>query len=196
MARRGHFPLAERVPVADNADETIAEQRLHTNFGTGCLPNDAGFQIHLPLAQWRAVFVGFLHNSQPHARRLSGNAIQQSCSEILHEALGCPQREGADKLFKIEHFGRPEHRLGTLRELSLSRFLGLITGATAMGAVFAFSSGFVSAVNDHPTAGPAAVATGMRISFAVAAVLIGIAIGIAVSSLALGAARSRPGDVS
>jgi EmrB/QacA subfamily drug resistance transporter len=52
--------------------------------------------------------------------------------------------------------------------LNLSRSLGLITGASAMGAVFALAS----AASDIATASPAAVATGMRVTFAVAAVLV------------------------
>jgi hypothetical protein len=53
--------------------------------------------------------------------------------------------------------------------LNLSRNLGLITGASVMGAVFAVAS----ATTDITTARPEAVATGMRITFAVAAALIG-----------------------
>ncbi|NMM07494.1 MFS transporter [Polaromonas sp.] len=60
--------------------------------------------------------------------------------------------------------------------LSLSRNLGLITGASVMGAVFAFAS--VTA--DITTALPEAVASGMRITFAVAAILIVVALAIAV----------------
>jgi hypothetical protein len=48
--------------------------------------------------------------------------------------------------------------------LNLSRNLGLITGASVMGAVFALASGAA----DIATAQPEAVATGMRITFAVA----------------------------
>jgi len=65
--------------------------------------------------------------------------------------------------------------------LSLSRNLGLITGASVMGAVFAL----VSATTDTTTARPEAVATGMRATFAVAAGLIIIAIAIAARSRVL-----------
>jgi MFS family permease len=58
--------------------------------------------------------------------------------------------------------------------LNLSRNLGLITGASVMGAVFAFAS----ATSDITTARPEAVATGMRITFAVAAALIVVALAI------------------
>lgn len=57
--------------------------------------------------------------------------------------------------------------------LSLSRNLGLITGASDVGAVFAFAS----ATTDITMVHPEAVASGMRITFAVAATLIGVAIG-------------------
>lgn len=60
--------------------------------------------------------------------------------------------------------------------LNLSRNLGLMTGASALGAVFAFAS----AAADITTAGAGAVATGMQVTFAVAAVLVAIAIAIAV----------------
>ena len=65
--------------------------------------------------------------------------------------------------------------------LNLSRNLGLITGASVMGTVFALGS----ATTDITTARPEAVAAGMRITFAVAAVLIVVALAIAAVSHAL-----------
>ena len=62
--------------------------------------------------------------------------------------------------------------------LNLSRNLGLITGASVMGAVFALAS----ATTDINTAHPEAVANGMRITFAVATVLIVAALAIALRS--------------
>ena len=59
--------------------------------------------------------------------------------------------------------------------LSLARNLGLITGASVMGAVFAYAS----MSPDITTAPPEAVATGMRVTFAVAGTLVVIALGIA-----------------
>ncbi|HZQ11357.1 MAG TPA: MFS transporter [Pseudolabrys sp.] len=59
--------------------------------------------------------------------------------------------------------------------LNLSRNLGLITGASVMGKVFSVASGTA----DMTTAQPDVVAAGMRITFAVAAMLIGIAVAIA-----------------
>jgi len=56
--------------------------------------------------------------------------------------------------------------------LSLSRNLGLITGASVMGAIFAFASGAA----DAAIARPQAVATGMRMTFIAATALIGVGI--------------------
>jgi MFS family permease len=68
----------------------------------------------------------------------------------------------------------PERRGVISGMLNLSRNLGLITGASAMGAVFAWGSG----VADIGTADPEAVAHGLRVTFAVAAALITLAIAI------------------
>ena len=62
--------------------------------------------------------------------------------------------------------------------LSLARNLGLITGASAMGAVFAHASATV----EISTASPDAIAAGMRVTFAVAAALALIAVAIAIGS--------------
>ncbi len=59
--------------------------------------------------------------------------------------------------------------------LNLSRNLGLITGASVMGAVFSFAAG----TGDIATALPASVASGMRITFLVAALLALAALAIA-----------------
>lgn len=70
----------------------------------------------------------------------------------------------------------PADRRGVISGmLNLSRNLGLITGASVMGAVFAFASRSTTLTN----ASPAAVAGGMRATFAVAAALIAIALAIA-----------------
>ena len=69
--------------------------------------------------------------------------------------------------------------------LSLSRNLGLITGASAMGAVFAAAS----ASADVATAPPSAVAFGLRATFGVAAGLIVVA--LAVAALARTLVRRR-----
>lgn len=76
---------------------------------------------------------------------------------------------------------RPEQRGVVSGMLSLSRNLGLITGASVMGAVFAL----VSATIDITTASPDAIASAMRVTFAVAAILILVALTIAVGNRAL-----------
>jgi MFS family permease len=78
---------------------------------------------------------------------------------------------------------RPEQRGVISGVLNLSRNLGLITGASVMGAVFALGS----ATTSISTARPEAVASGMRLTFAVAAVLIVVAL----ASASLGQAFSR-----
>jgi EmrB/QacA subfamily drug resistance transporter len=87
---------------------------------------------------------------------------------------------------------RPDQRGVISGMLNLSRNLGLITGASVMGAVFALASATI----DVTTARPDSVATGMRITFAVAAILIAVALAIAVGSRALATRPSLPGDVS
>jgi len=73
----------------------------------------------------------------------------------------------------------PRDRRGvTSGVLNLARNLGLITGASVMGAVFARAAGTV----DIAAARPDAVAAGMRITFAVAAALMGGALALAVRS--------------
>ncbi len=71
--------------------------------------------------------------------------------------------------------------------LNLSRNLGLITGASVMGSVFAKASGAADLTRAHP----AAIAVGMRATFAVAAVLIVVALAVAFAGRALPAAPSR-----
>lgn len=88
---------------------------------------------------------------------------------------------------------RPDQRGVISGMLNLSRNLGLIAGASVMGAAFALAAATI----DIATAPPEAVATGMRITFAVATILIVVALAIAVGSRALSrhAVRS-PGSVS
>lgn len=73
---------------------------------------------------------------------------------------------------------RPDRRGVVSGLLNLSRNLGLITGASVMGSVFAFGA----ATTDISTAPPEAVAVGMHATFAVAALLIVIALAIAIAS--------------
>jgi EmrB/QacA subfamily drug resistance transporter len=87
---------------------------------------------------------------------------------------------------------RPDQRGVISGLLNLSRNLGLITGASVMGAVFALAS----ATTDVTMAPPEAIAAGMRITFAVAAILIVVALAIAVGSRALATRRSLSEVVS
>jgi MFS family permease len=85
---------------------------------------------------------------------------------------------------------RPDQRGVTSGMLNLSRNLGLITGTSVMGAVFALAS----ATTDVTTARSEAVATGMRVTFAVAAILILVALAIAVGSRIL--SRRASGEMT
>ena len=71
--------------------------------------------------------------------------------------------------------------------LGLSRNLGLVTGASVMGAVFALAS----ASNDITTARPEAIAAGTRFTFAVAAMLIVVALAIGIRSQSLSTPHAR-----
>ena len=83
---------------------------------------------------------------------------------------------------------RPEQRGVISGLLNLSRNLGLITGVSVMGAVFALGW----ATPNSMTTGPEAVAAGMRLTFAVAAVLILVALMIASVSHALSRRAVQP----
>jgi hypothetical protein len=65
--------------------------------------------------------------------------------------------------------------------LNLSRNLGLITGASVMGAVFSLAAGSA----DIKAASAGAIATAMHITFLVAAALILAALAIATGSRTL-----------
>lgn len=72
----------------------------------------------------------------------------------------------------------PADRRGVISGLlNLSRNLGLVSGASVMGAVFAFGS----SANDIATAAPEAVASGMRFTFAIAGLLIVAALAAALA---------------
>lgn len=81
--------------------------------------------------------------------------------------------------------GVPADRRGvTSGLLNLSRNLGLITGASLMGAIFTLAAG----TRDTTVAGAAAVAAGMQATFAVAAVLVLAALVLAALGLRRNAA--------
>ncbi len=79
----------------------------------------------------------------------------------------------------------PDQRGVVSGVLNLSRNLGLITGASVMGAVFALTS----SASDIAGATPAKVAFGMRVTFAVAAVLVTAALAMALAGNAAAARR-------
>lgn len=79
---------------------------------------------------------------------------------------------------------RPDQRGLVSGLLNLSRNLGLITGASVMGAVFVLAAG----VSEISEAQPGAVATGMHVTFFVAGLLVILALGLAFTSRR----RARP----
>lgn len=84
----------------------------------------------------------------------------------------------------------PQDRRGVISGLlTLSRNLGLITGASAMGAVFAAASGSAHGIQPPP----AAIASGMRLTFAIATGLIAVSLAVAAWGNARGAARAQHG---
>jgi EmrB/QacA subfamily drug resistance transporter len=83
---------------------------------------------------------------------------------------------------------QPDQRGVTSGMLNLSRNLGLISGTAVMGTVFALGA----ATSDVMSAHPEAVATGMRLTFAVAAALIVVALAIASGSHALARRAAHP----
>jgi MFS family permease len=76
---------------------------------------------------------------------------------------------------------QPEQRGVVSGMLNLSRNLGLITGASVMGALFALAS----SAHDVATAQPNAVAMGMRITFVIAGTLMILALAIALGGRVL-----------
>lgn len=86
----------------------------------------------------------------------------------------------------------PEQRGVISGMLSLSRNLGLITGASVMGAVFALAS----ASTDLRAAPSGAVAAGMQVTFAVGAALVAVALVMALASRARAVRQVLPAEVS
>jgi predicted MFS family arabinose efflux permease len=82
---------------------------------------------------------------------------------------------------------QPEQRGVVSGLLNLSRNLGLITGASVLGAVFAMASATVEISTTHPEA----IARGMRMTFSVALGLIGLASLVAVGSRMLITGRDQ-----
>ena len=87
--------------------------------------------------------------------------------------------QAANNTAVMSHLNAPQRGVGA-GLLGLSRNLGLITGASVMGMVFALGAG----VSDLSTASPVGLEHGMRATFGVATALI-------VSALSLGLALQR-----
>jgi EmrB/QacA subfamily drug resistance transporter len=82
----------------------------------------------------------------------------------------------------------PQDRRGVISGmLTLSRNLGLISGAAGMGALYAAAS----ATTDVATANAVGVAMGMRVTFIVATALIGAALALTIIARAPGARKAR-----
>jgi EmrB/QacA subfamily drug resistance transporter len=86
---------------------------------------------------------------------------------------------------------RPQQRGVVSGLLNLARNLGLVTGASALGAVFVHAAG----TTDVAAAPPEAVALGTRVTFAVAAFLIVIALAVASGGRAITVFRGHLGEV-
>lgn len=78
----------------------------------------------------------------------------------------------------VMNVARPDQRGVVSGMLNLSRNLGLITGASLMGAVFALAAGTTSVAN----APVASVATGLHVTFGVATTIIAAAIVLSAAS--------------
>ncbi|MET9612304.1 MFS transporter [Kitasatospora indigofera] len=130
-----------------------------TAVATGCLA--------LALLPARSGVVGYL---APVVVVTAGYAVFQTANNTAVMAEVHPDRRGV-----------------VSGMLNLSRNLGLVTGASVLGAVFALAS----ASADVTTARPDAVATGMRTTFAVAAALIVVALVVALAGRRR-ARRERP----
>lgn len=87
----------------------------------------------------------------------------------------------------------PQDRRGVVSGLlNLSRNLGLVTGAAALGAVFAAAVG----TGEVSTAPAAAVAAGMHVTFAVAAALVAVALALGIAGRIAASPRPASRDVA
>jgi len=150
--RSESLPYAARVLARDHAD--VARECLPVEKPCGIADEDLGRQ----------------RRDGAHARL----GHEQRRSSPL---VGYARFQAANNTAVMTNI-RPDQRGVISGMLNLSRNLGLITGASVMGAVFALASATI----DITTARPEAIATGMRITFAVAAILILVALTIAVGT--------------
>src|SRR5213080_3301021 len=97
---------AQRMPLSRDTNEAVSEQCLRTDLWTHHRSHNAGFQIDGPVAKRHAVFVGLLHEAQPHAGSFLADASNEVRSEILHKAFAGPQRERSYQLFEVDLLSR------------------------------------------------------------------------------------------
>jgi hypothetical protein len=106
IARRCDLALTQRVSGAHDADIAISKQGVDTQFRGSRLFRDACFEVHGPVTKRRAVFVGLLHEEQPHAGRFTFDAGYEVRSEVLGKAFGRAKCERSSELLKIERLVR------------------------------------------------------------------------------------------
>jgi MFS family permease len=111
-----------------------------------------------------------------------GFGVLGYCAAMVVLTLGYAVFQAANNAGAMAEAG-PERRGVVSALLNLSRNVGLITGASLMGAVFAAAAGKADVAQAHPET----VAAAMRSAFAGALLLVILALGIAVHAL-----RSRP----
>lgn len=127
-----------------------------------------------------AGLVGIVTGSAAMAALPTGSGIPGYVGPLVVITAGYALFQAANNTAVMSDV-HPEQRGTTSGLLNLSRNLGLITGASVMGAVFALGAGAA----DIMAAPPPAVASGMKITFAVAAGLTVVALLVAVRSRTL-----------
>ncbi|MCC6176836.1 MAG: MFS transporter [Chloroflexi bacterium] len=132
-------------------------------------------------ARWMTVvgLIGLAAGSFALSLLSSGLGVAGYLAPIVVITAGYALFQAANNTVVMQDV-RPDQRGVTSGLLNLSRNLGLITGASVMGAVFALAA----ATTDVATASPEAVAAGMGGTFFVAALLVVVALAIAVSARA------------
>lgn len=158
-------PLFPRQPVVVHAAV------LNRNEHRQCEPADLGAQ-HVTISGLIEIAAGAILLSMIPARLGIYGYIPPLIVIIVGHALF----QTANNTAVMEDI-RPGQRGVVSGRLNLSRTLGLITGASVMGAVFAAAS----STADITTAPPDAVANGMQITFALAAILVLVALIIALA---------------
>lgn len=118
ISRPGDFDPAKRMPEAHDPDDPVGEQGLNPQLWTSGFFHDTSFQIDAPVAERGRAFVGLVHESQPHARRLFADAGDERRTIIFYKAFATPQGEGADQFAEFERFSWAQHCFDILRQLT------------------------------------------------------------------------------